>query len=153
DNNKKKTNRKRRGRGEGSVFEREDGLWVGSISLGLTEAGRRKRKTVYGTTKKSVIDELDLLRAEARVGSLPDAGGLTVGQLLDRWLQSSKSRTETRTFEERERVVKNHLRPRLGGLKLARLTALHVEGLYADMVREGVGASTVRNAANMLGAA
>jgi len=27
------------------VFEREDGLWVGSISLGLTEAGKRNRKT------------------------------------------------------------------------------------------------------------
>src|SRR5262249_47691474 len=30
---------------------------------------------------------------------------------------------------------------------------LQVEGLYADMGREGVGASTIRNAANMLGAA
>ena len=78
---------------------------------------------------------------------------MTVSQLLDRWLLSSKSKTETRTFEERERVVRNHLRPRLGGLKLAKLTALHVEGLYADMGREGVGASTIRHAADMLGVA
>src|SRR5436305_7942641 len=153
DRQPKKRERKRRGRGEGSVFQRGDGQWVGSISLGYSEAGRRKRRTVYGGSKKEVLDELDRLRADARIGNLPDAGGMTVGQLLDRWLQSSKSRTQTRTFEERERVVKNHLRPRLGGLKLARLTALHVEGLYADMAREGVGASTVRHAAAMLGAA
>jgi integrase len=145
--------RKRRGRGEGSVFEREDGQWVGSISLGYVESGKRKRKTVYGATKQEVMDKLDKLRGDARVGNLPDAGGMTVGQLLDRWLQSSKSKTETRTFEERGRVVKNHLRPRLGGLKLAKLTALHVEGLYGDMAREGVGASTVRHAADMLGVA
>jgi hypothetical protein len=68
------------------VFQRDDGQWVGSISLGYTESGKRKRKTVYGTVKKEVLDELDRLRSEARVGSLPDAGGLTVGQLLDRWL-------------------------------------------------------------------
>lgn len=145
--------RKRRGRGEGSVFEREDGLWVGSISLGLTEAGKRNRKTVYGATKKEALDELDRLRAEARVGNLPDAGGLTVGQLLDRWLASSKSLTEARTFEERQRLVKNHLRPRVGPLKLAKVNALHVESLYADMARDGVGASTIRHVANVLGVA
>jgi integrase len=153
DKQQRKKKRARRGRGEGSIFQRGDGQWVGSISLGYTETGRRNRRTVYGATKQEVLDELDRLRTDARVGSLPDAGGMTVGQLLDRWLQSSKSRTETRTFEERERVVKNHLRPRLGGMKLAKLTALHVEGLYADMARDGVGATTVRNAATMLGAA
>jgi integrase len=145
--------RKRRGGGEGSVFEREDGLWVGSISLGYTESGRRKRRTLYGTTKKEVLNELDRLRSEARVGNLPDAGGLTVGQLLDRWLESSKASTETRTFEERERLVKNHLRPRMGALKLARVNALHVESFYADMARDGVGATTIRHAANVLGVA
>src|SRR5262249_34827480 len=151
--NRKKVNKKRRGRGEGSVFVREDGLWVGSISLGLTAAGKRKRKTVYGTTKKEVLDELDRLRSDARVASLPDAGGLTVGQLLDRWLESSKATTETRTFEERQRLVRNHVRPRLGGLKLAKVNALHVESLYADMARDGVGPTTIRHAASALGVA
>jgi integrase len=145
--------RKRRGRGEGSVFERDDGQWVGSISIGYRESGKRKRKTVYGATKQEVLDKLGQLRGDARVGNLPDARGMTVGQLLDRWLQSSKSKTATRTFEERGRVVKNHLRPRLGGLRLEKLTALHVEGLYADMGSEGVGASTIRHAADMLGVA
>jgi integrase len=145
--------RKRRGRGEGSVFEREDGLWVGSISLGYTESGKRKRRTVYGATKKEVLDELDRFRSEARVGNLPDAGGLTVGHLFDRWLESSKATTETRTHEERERLVKNHLRPRMGALKLAKVNALHVESLYADMARDGVGATTIRHAANVLGVA
>jgi integrase len=135
------------------VFEREDGLWVGSISLGYTESGKRKRKTVYGVTKKEVLDELDRLRSEARVGNLPGAGGLTVGQLLDRWLESSKASTETRTFEERQRLVKNHLRPRMGGLKLEKVNALHVESFYADMARDGVGATTIRHAANVLGVA
>jgi integrase len=145
--------RRRRGRGEGGIFQRADGQWVGTISLGYTDSGKRKRKTVYGASKKEVIDKLDRFRSEARVGNLPDAGGLTVGQLLDRWLESSKASTETRTFEERERLVKNHLRPRLGALKLAKVNALHVESFYADMARDGVGATTVRHAANVLGVA
>jgi integrase len=135
------------------VFERDDGQWVGSVSLGYTDPGKRKRKTVYGATKKAVIEKLDRLRGDARVGNLPDAGSLTVGQLLDRWLESSKASTETRTFEERKRLVKNHLRPRLGGVKLAKINGLHIEGLYTDMARDGVGATTIRHAATMLGIA
>ena len=129
--------RKRRGRGEGSVFERDDGRWVGSISLGYAESGKRKRKTVYGATKQEVLDKLDQLRGDARAGNLPDAGNLTVGQLLDRWLQSSKPKMAVRTFEEREKTVANHVRPRLGALKLVKLTALHVESFYADMHNDG----------------
>jgi hypothetical protein len=129
---KKRTSRKRRGRGEGSVFERDDGQWVGSISPGYDDGGRRKRKTVYAASKGGVLDELGRLRSEARVGNLPDGGGLTVGQLLDRWLESSKASTEMRTFEERQRLVKHHIRPRMGGLKLAKVNALHIESFYAD---------------------
>ena len=64
--NNKKPQKKRRGRGKGSVFEREDGLWAGSISLGLTESGKRNRKMVYGATKKEVLDELNRLHSEAQ---------------------------------------------------------------------------------------
>lgn len=150
---RKKKGRKRRGRGEGSVYQRADGLWIASISLGYDVDGKRQRLVVAGTTKKEAMDALEEKKAQARVGSLPDAGGLTVGQLLDRWLETSKARTEVSTFDMRQSIVKNHLRPRLGALKLAKVTALHIESLYADMGRDGVGATTVRNSAAVLGAA
>jgi integrase len=145
--------RKRRGRGEGSVFERDDGQWVGSVSLGYAESGKRKRRTVYGATKEEVIDKLDRLRGDARAGNLPDAGSLTVGHLLDRWLQSAKSKLGVRTYEEREKTVANHVRPRLAPVKLAKLTPLHVESFYADLHNDNVGPWAVRHAANALGAA
>jgi integrase len=150
---KKKANRKRRGRGEGSVFERDDGQWVGSISLGYTPAGKRKRRTVYGATKQEVLDKLDRLRGDARTGKLPDAAGLTIGQLLDRWLQSNKPKMAVATYEKREDTVRLHLRPRLGEVKLAKLTALHIESLYADLRNDSVGGWAMRHAANALGAA
>jgi len=148
---KPKKTRSRRGRGESSIYKREsDGLWVGNLSLGYDGSGKRIRRTVYGGSKQEVQAKLGDLRTEARAGNLPDAGALTVGQLLDRWLASDKQKTAIRTQEERERIVRNHLKPRLGGTKLGKLNALHVEGLYADMARDGVGAFTVRAAADLL---
>jgi integrase len=70
-----------------------------------------------------------------------------------RWLQSNKSKMAVRTYEEREKTVNNHVRPRLGAVKLAKLTALHVESFYADLHNDEVGPWAIRHAANALGAA
>jgi len=143
--------RARRGRGEASVFERADGRWAGELSLGIDGNGKRKRRTVYGATKGEVLDKLDELRREARVGGLPGASGMKVGMLLDQWLNVTKAKIGVRSHEERERIVRVHLRPRLGGVRLDKLTTLHIEGLYADMHRDGVGAFAIRSAADQLG--
>jgi integrase len=147
----RKSSRARRGRGEASIFQREsDGLWVGTVSLGYDGEGKRLRRTVYGNAKAEVQKKLDDLRAEARTGNLPEAGSLTVGQLLDRWLTADEQKSAVRTHEERERLIKNHLKPRLGGVKLAKLNALHIEGLYADMHRDEIGPFAIRSAADVL---
>ena len=46
---------RRRGKGEGSIYRRRDGLWVGSADLG-PQGGRRRRDAVYGKTQKEVRD-------------------------------------------------------------------------------------------------
>jgi hypothetical protein len=43
----------RRGHGEGSIYHRSDGRWAASISL-----EGRKRKTLYGKTRKEVQEKL-----------------------------------------------------------------------------------------------
>ena len=84
--------RARRGRGEASIFQREsDGRWVASLSLGFDADGKRKRKTVYGSTKKQVQDELRKIQIQAATGSIPQAGMMTVAALLDDWLDAMKS--------------------------------------------------------------
>ena len=58
-----------------------------------------------------------------------------MGQLFDRWLESSKASTAERTFEERQRLVKNHLRPRVGGLKLAKVHAIRINKQFMSVLR------------------
>ena len=44
----------RRGSGEGGIFQREsDGRWVATVELGKGPNGKRLRKTVYGSTKRT----------------------------------------------------------------------------------------------------
>jgi len=44
---------KQRGHGEGSIYQRSDGRWAASITL-----GGRKRKTFYGKTRREVQEKL-----------------------------------------------------------------------------------------------
>ncbi len=47
----------KRGQNEGSIYKRQDGRWVGVLSLGYVN-GKRKRKTFYGTTRREVQERL-----------------------------------------------------------------------------------------------
>jgi integrase len=146
--------RAKRGRGEGGMFKREsDGLWVGTISFGYDGTGKRKRKTVYGGTKAEALEKLDKIRATARVGNLPDTGSLTVGQLLDRWLESTKAKVSAATYEQKEIHARVHLKPRIGGVRLVKLNGMHVEGLAAELAKDGVGAWAARHAIDALDSA
>lgn len=40
---------KRRGHGEGSIYQRQDGRWAATVDLGWHD-GKRKRKAVYAKT-------------------------------------------------------------------------------------------------------
>jgi integrase len=143
--------RKRRGRSEGSIFFREsDNQWAGSVSLGYDGAGKRKRRTVYGASKQEVQVKLRELQSNASVGSLSDAGRLTVGDYLQRWLENTaKSKTRATTYARYEQLVRLHIKPILGGLQLSKLSTIHVESLYAEMERNG-GTAWTRKMAGMV---
>jgi integrase len=133
------------------VYQREsDGLWVGTVSLGYDGNGKRKRRTVYGTTKKEVTDKLDEIKSAARVGNLPEVGRLTVGHLLDRWLESLKAKVSAATYEQKEIHARVHLKPRIGGVRLAKLNGMHIEGLAAELANDGVGPWAARHAIDAL---
>ncbi|MEX2111895.1 MAG: site-specific integrase [Pirellulales bacterium] len=137
----KPRNRKRRGRNEGSIFQRTNGLWVATISLGYGADGKRRRRTVYGETKAEVQERLSKLQSSSSTGTLPTLHKETVSQFLTRWLADvAKPTLRSTTFANYNAIVKNHIGRRIGGVKLQKLTPAHVQGLYAEMDRDGVGA-------------
>jgi integrase len=145
--------RKRRGRGEGSIFQREDGLWVGSLSLGCDGNGKRKRRTVYGATKLAVQQELRKLQDRADSGRLADPSGLTLSQFLAHWLEDIKPAIAANTFRGYKRSSDHHLTPQIGGVRLTQLAPLHVQAMYSSLAAAGVSADGQKRAGVALGVA
>jgi integrase len=147
--------RKRRGRGEGSIFFRAtDSTWVGSISLGYDGTGKRRRRTVYGKTKQEVQESLRKLQSDYATGKLADATKMPVGEYLQRWLEHTVAeRARATTLERYEQLVRLHLEPLLGHVALSALRPIHVEGALSTLKVQGVGARTRQHAATVLKAA
>jgi integrase len=147
--------RKRRGRGEGSIYYRAtDETWVGSISLGHGPDGKRRRRVVYGKTKQEVQADLRRIQGEFDTGLLADVTKLKVGEYLDNWLEhTAKNKVRPTTHLRYDQLVRLHLKPAIGGVPLAKLRAYDVQACYRVMARDGAGARSCQMAGVVLHAA
>jgi integrase len=148
DDGKKKA-RARRGRGEGTITQLSDGRWRARLSRGKGANGKRRREVFYGKTKAEAMEKLrdaQALRGAARAAS----GPMTVSEWLDRWLAMKKTQVEPATYQWYERRVRLHLKPTVGTLRLAALTALDVVEMHEGLTRQGVSPGEQRNAATTL---
>src|ERR1700719_4134342 len=78
---------KKRGRNEGTIFQRKDGRWCAVIDLGW-ENGKRRRKSLYGTTRKEVAETLNKVLREKAQGLPVSVERQTADQFLEHSLEN-----------------------------------------------------------------
>ena len=124
--------KKQQGNGSGSVYPRKnkDGKIISYLGAYYGPDG--KRRTVSAKTKTECREKLRAAMSDADKGMVFDAGTLTVGQYLDKWLTAVRG-IRQRTRERYESTIRVHIKPALGGVKLKNLTRAHVKDLYADL--------------------
>ena len=104
-----------------------------------------KRKTLYGKTRREVDEKLTKAKADRDGGLVFDADNIGLGEYLGRWLTDSvRDTVRPTTFERYEQMVRLHIRPALGQLKLKDLTSTHVRGLYRQKLDAGLAPRTVQ---------
>jgi integrase len=132
------------GNGEGGITRhKKSGLYMARYTV-QTPTGP-KRKTLYGKTRREVDEKLTAAKADRDRGLLFDADSLTVGRYLERWLADSvRDTVKAITYETYERLIRLHLAPTLGRLKLKNLTPTHVRGLYREKLDSGLSPSSVQ---------
>lgn len=137
---------KRRGHGEGAIYQREsDGHWCATIDLGLVN-GKRRRKTIYGKTRKEVADKLKALHRDQAAGVTLASDQQTIKHYLETWLdQRVKRYNRPRTYISYKAIVDHHLIPHLGKHLLAKLTPEHVQAMLHTLAENGRAPRTVSN--------
>jgi integrase len=134
---------KRRGQNEGSVFERKDGRWCGLMSLGW-ENGHRKRKYFYGATATEVQEQLLKARSDHSKGLPVAMERQTVEQFLDHWLEYTvKPSARPRSYESFEIIIRRHIKPELGKIRLEKLAPQQVQTVLDRKLKGGLAPQTV----------
>ena len=113
---------KRRDKGDGSVYQRKDGRYIGEY----TDANG-KRRYVSGKSKADVRGKLRKLLAEKEEGIAYYSGNLTLGAYLDRFIEAEKDNVGHRHWTRQEQNVRLHIKPELANVKLDKLNALQLQ--------------------------
>jgi integrase len=134
----KKSAQKRRDRGDGSIYTRADGRFVGSLRL-----PNGKRKDFYGKTKQEVKEKLKKAQAQMEQGTLVTAKQQSVASYLEYWLTIKQSNVRASTVVSYRGIIHNHIVPHIGYIKLQKLTGDHIQALYSTLLEKGLSPTTV----------
>jgi len=135
----------RRGNHEGSIRERDDGVWEVAVAFD----GRR----FYGraATQAEARRKLGELRRKHAVGELVPSTRVKLADHLAAWLDTGAAEWKPKTYQEYESVCRVYLNPAMGHLKVQSLTAVHLAGWYARWRKERkVTGGTVLNVHRVL---
>src|SRR5215217_4118970 len=143
---------KRRGNGEGSIYRRKDGRWVGQY-LVHTATGPKYRY-IYGKTRQAVAERLTKAMYDRDGGLIFEGGNLTLAEYMDRWLNNSvRNRLRVTTYESYAAQTRKHIAPALGHIKLKALTPLHLQSFYSFKLESGLSKRSVEYLHTLLHAA
>ena len=142
----------RRGHGEGSVYQRaSDGRWVGVVTLGYDERGKRRRRVVYGERQADVIAKLRKLQHQIDAGLPAPDSRVTVAQLLDRWYRDVlRLQVAPAAFDNYRTIADRHIRTSIGRMRVVQLSPADVDALLATKIDAGLSVSTVRRIRSVL---
>ncbi len=100
---------------------------------------------IYGRKSKEVEKRLTEARGDAAKGLDFGAGNQTVGEYLARWLKDSvKDSVQHVTFESYTGLVKKHIVPTIGRVKLDRLSPAPLQELYRSKLEADLSPRNVQ---------
>lgn len=125
--------------GEGSIFQRKDGLWCGYITTGFEENGGQKKKYVYGKSKADVSVKLTEISGKIKNTAYQEIENKRLCELMSEWLLVfKKSSVTSRTFEGIFRNYKLHIEPIVGNMKIYELDTMTIQKVVNRMLEKWI---------------
>jgi integrase len=129
----------RRGNQEGSLTHRKDGRWMARVSH------EGQRITVYDKTKEEARQKLRAPQRKQDQGLPLVTPQMLLKDYLAQWLENIKYRVRQKTLADYADLVRCHLIPRLGQVRLAKLDPEHIQKAWNTMLKEGRSPSLVEH--------
>ena len=130
---------KKRANGEGNIRKRKDGRWEGRYTAGYhPETGKRIIKNVLGKTQAEVKEKLSRAIEESKEIDLIRSDEYTVAEWLRLWYELyAKPNIRPTTADSYRLGIEKHVIPRIGDIKLNKLTSREIQKMYKDLQENG----------------
>lgn len=130
---------KKRANGEGNIRKRKDGRWEGRYSAGYdSKAGKRIVKSVLGRTQAEVKEKLKAAIEETKGLDVSRSEEYTVATWLRTWYELyAKPNIRVATADRYQLMIETYTIPRIGDIKLKKLTSRQLQKLYKDLLENG----------------
>ena len=132
---------KRKAKGSGTIYYRKDrDVYCGQVTVGTDpKTGKPIKKTFYGKKQSDVVRQKKKFEADFEAGTYQAATEYTVATWLDQWLESIKTRLASKSYESYAYIVRVHLKPEFGLIKLEDLDTQMIERFLNRKLSPGDG--------------
>jgi len=135
---------KKRGNGEGSIYQRSDGRWEARLRV-QDGAGGVVRKSLYGDTREELQKKLHALQKQRIEGTFNSDARRPLGEFLTVWLeQHVRPSREIRTTFFYESLIRRHIVPEIGHIRLENLKPQVIQSFYAKKLKDGASKGLVK---------
>jgi integrase len=138
--------------GEGTVTRRKDGRFEAALFV-KTPDGTKRRVRRYTATRSEADALLVELRKKHNSGMLINTREQQLGDYLDYWLTIVKRTSRPNTYTSYESIVRNYLKPGLGGKCLTKLSVSEVQTHLDKQLETGLSTRTAQKQKMVLSAA
>lgn len=149
-----KTDRKEREKmkkGE-NIYKRKDGRWEGRYIKQRTPKNKIIYGYIYGKQYSEVKEKLTIIKARSLSSnfSLP-VYEKSFEDFIGNWMMTTvKYDVKPTTYSNYARLIKRHIIPNLGSLKLQKITHTTIQDFVYQLARQKFASGTIRNVFNII---
>ena len=135
----------KRKNGEGTIYQRPDGLWRGELTIGYDASGKRIKKVFHSKELEKLQKKLNDERYKLDRNIITHNSDYTVTAWVQFWLENYKSNIlKSKTYDNYEYALNGHIKDSIGGIRLNKIKTDSIQQLYNQMHKRNLSTSTIR---------
>lgn len=121
------------------------GLYQKNLVLGEKPDGSYIRKVVYAKTKKELERKVTEITQQIHSGIAVWENSISFAELADIWMNQYNPMASERWIYAHKRLLKKHLLPALGQLKVRDLRQIHLQTIISDLAKKGYASRSMKH--------
>ena len=138
-----------------SIEKRGNNSYRITVSCGFSNGGKRIKKSMLFTpsrdakTKKQIKEEVKRAATEFEslvlLGKYFEGNRMKLHDFVDKWERDyAKYNISPSVMEGYKRMIEKDIYPYIGNMPIGKITPMHVQDIYSDMINRGLKANSVK---------